>query len=103
MKRAVVFGGRVDVVWPCWLGNVCFLGFSCLSVSRVPQYLTIQRASTPLTEPCLRISRTRLFSQSRSTATVYIDYALFADAAKDNVPDRHSTVPSCTTCGRCDD
>ena len=46
------------------LGIVCFLCFSCLSVSRVPQYFTLLQTSMPLTEPCLRISRTRLFSQS---------------------------------------
>ena len=33
--------GRVDVLWPCWLGNVCVLGCSGLSVSRVPQDLTV--------------------------------------------------------------
>ena len=34
--------GRVDVLWPCWLGNVCVLCCSCLSVSRVPHDLTLQ-------------------------------------------------------------
>ena len=68
----------------------------------MPHYLTIQQASTPLTEPCVRISRTRLFSQSHSAATVDKDYVLFADAAKDNVPGSYSSVASCVTCSRCD-
>ena len=34
--------GRVDVLWPCWLGNVCVLCCSCLSVPRVPHDLTLQ-------------------------------------------------------------
>ena len=63
--------GRVDVLWPCWLGNVCVLCCSCLSGPRVPHDLTVPPTSTPLTEPCVRTTRTRLFRQSPMTAAVH--------------------------------
>ena len=39
-----------------WLGNICVLCCSCLSIPRVPHDLTVPPTSTPLTEPCVRMS-----------------------------------------------
>jgi hypothetical protein len=57
---------RVDVIWLSHLGMLCILCYSSLSIEECHNILPYQRASTPLTEPDLRISLIRLFSKTHS-------------------------------------
>ena len=59
--------GRVDVIWSSYLDMVCVLCFSSLSLEECHNILPCKRASTPLTEPVVQISRIRLFSMLHST------------------------------------
>ena len=59
--------GRVDVIWRFHLGILCIPCCSSLSIEECHNILPYERASTPLTEPDLKISLIRLFSMLHST------------------------------------
>ena len=62
---------RVEIIWRFHLGILCIPSFSPLSIGTCHNILPFERASTPLTEPGLRISLIRLSSTLHSNANGY--------------------------------
>ena len=60
--------GRVDVIWTSCVGILCIPCCSPLSIGECHNILPYKRASTPLTEPDLKIYLIRLFSIFHSNA-----------------------------------
>lgn len=67
------------------LDIVCFHRFSPLSIGGVPQYSIIEAGSTSLTEPCLKFSLTRLFSNTSASRIKYRSNGIFLAVATDPI------------------
>jgi len=69
MTIANIFSyGRVDVIWTFCVGILRIPCCSSLSIEECHNILPYKRASTPLTEPDMKISLIRLFSMLHSPA-----------------------------------